>query len=67
MWRQVKKMEIMQLFITQAERKAIADRIRKEHRDDIKARKINKPSVATPRGCGKSSKMSDFVSKQGGG
>lgn len=49
-----------------AERKAIAESIRAEHRRDQETKKITKPSVAVPRGEGEVAKMRDRLPKGGG-
>lgn len=49
------------------ERKAIANRILAEHRNDIEERKVTQASKARPLGQGGSAKMSDMVPKGGGG
>ncbi|KAL7635940.1 UNVERIFIED_CONTAM: hypothetical protein RMT77_013757 [Armadillidium vulgare] len=62
-----KAKEMAKLKKDLAERKAIAESIVREHRNDIENRRTDKPSIAAPRGSGKSSKMSDMVKNSGGG
>ncbi|XP_068237291.1 uncharacterized protein [Palaemon carinicauda] len=60
-----KEKEMAALKKEMAERKAIAERIRAEHRSDQESKRITKPSVAVPRGKGEVAKMSDRL-PQGG-
>ncbi|XP_064080344.1 uncharacterized protein LOC135197218 [Macrobrachium nipponense] len=60
-----KEKELAALMKEKAERKAIAERIRAEHRSDQENKRITKASVAVPRGKGEIAKMSDRLPKGG--
>ncbi|CAL4082297.1 unnamed protein product [Meganyctiphanes norvegica] len=61
-----KEKEMQRLKKDKAERQAIAERIRNEHRADMEQRQIENASRARPLGSGGIAKMSDFVSQGGG-
>ncbi|KAK7068582.1 hypothetical protein SK128_014618 [Halocaridina rubra] len=61
-----KEKEMAALKKEMAERKAIAERIRREHRNDMEERRVNRPSIAVPKGEGGLAKMSDMKPKGGG-
>ena len=54
-------------YYTQAERKAIANRILSEHRNDQIEKRQTKPSVARKIGDGGCAKMRDLLPEDGGG
>lgn len=54
-----KEKEMAALKKQMAERKAIAERIKAEHRSDQENKRITKPSIAVPKGKGEIAKMSD--------
>ncbi|XP_047488486.1 uncharacterized protein LOC125038895 [Penaeus chinensis] len=62
-----KEKEMAALKKDMAERKAIADRILAEHRNDREQKKVTKPSKAIPLGSGRAAKMSEMLPKEGGG
>jgi len=62
-----KAKEIQRLKKDKAERQAIADRIRSEHRADMERRSIENAARARPLGEGGVAKMSDLIPKDGGG
>lgn len=62
-----KEKEMVALKKDMAERKAIADRILAEHRNDRENKKVTKPSKATPLGKGGGAKMSEMLPEGGGG
>ncbi|KAG7170386.1 putative PUB domain-containing protein [Homarus americanus] len=62
-----KKKEMAALKKEMAERKAIAERIRAEHRRDIELKQVKQAAKAVPLGKGEAKKMSDMLPKNGGG
>lgn len=61
-----KEKEMKKLKKDMDERRAIAERIRNEHRSDMERRSIENASRAKPLTSGGSAKMSDFISEGGG-
>ncbi|XP_076043115.1 uncharacterized protein LOC143026498 isoform X2 [Oratosquilla oratoria] len=61
-----KEKQMAELKKDMAERKEIANRILAEHRSDMVNKRVEKPSIAVPKGEGAVAKMSDRLPKGGG-